>query len=167
MNSAPNLKLTSSERVRLQGILSGKTAPRAVRLRTRAILACAEGKTNLEVARELNVTNLTIGKWRRQFLMDGFSTLERERRGRPVVPLSLASEERMRLQRWARSSRSSASSLAERARLILKCATGKSNVAIARETGLCPLTVGKLRTRFLRHRLEGLKRRAAGRRVTG
>jgi DNA-binding NarL/FixJ family response regulator len=165
MNSAPKVKLTTSERVKLEGALETTETPRALRLRTRAILACAEGKTNLEVARELNVTNLTVGKWRRQFLIDGLKTFELERRGRRLLPLSLNLEERIGLQRWARSSRSSAS-LAERARVILKCATGKNNAAVARETGLSPFVVGKLRIGFLRQRLEGLKRKTAGRRVT-
>jgi DNA-binding NarL/FixJ family response regulator len=155
MNSAPKVKLTVSERQELERALSSRTASRASRMRTRAILACAEGKTNLEVARELNVTNLTVGRWRRHFLINGSKSLDLERRGRPILPLSLNSEERIRLQGWALSSEAPGG-VAERARVILKCATGKSNAAVARETGLSPCTVGKLRTRFLLQRLEGL-----------
>jgi DNA-binding NarL/FixJ family response regulator len=155
MNSAPKVTLTISARQQLDRALSRRTATRASRVRTRAILACAEGKTNLEVARELNVTNLTVGRWRRRFLIDGFKSLDLERRGRPILPLSLNLEERIQLQEWALSSEAPGG-VAERARVILKCATGKSNASVARETGLSPCTVGKLRARFLLHRLEGL-----------
>jgi transposase len=46
--------------------------------------------------------------------------------------------------------------LAERARVILGCAAGKSNTVVARELRLTKQTVGKWRTRFLSQRLDGL-----------
>ena len=59
------------------------------------------------------------------------------------------------LQRWARR-RNSAQALALRSRIVLACANGKSNTAVAEELRLTRQTVGKWRRRFLRDRLQGL-----------
>ncbi|HEX2463122.1 MAG TPA: IS630 family transposase [Thermoanaerobaculia bacterium] len=75
--------------------------------------------------------------------------------GRPKVPLTLSSEERVVLSAMAHRSRS-APALARRARIVLACADGRSNTAVAKFLRLTPLTVGKWRARFLRDRLEGL-----------
>ena len=75
--------------------------------------------------------------------------------GRPIPPLSLNREERETLQNWARRPKS-AQALAQRARLILACATGKTNLQVADEMALTPQTVGKWRSRFVARRLEGL-----------
>ena len=40
----------------------------ALAQRARFVLACAGGKTNTAVARELRVTKQTVGKWRTRFL---------------------------------------------------------------------------------------------------
>ena len=77
------------------------------------------------------------------------------RRGRPKAPLTLTATEHETLARWATNA-AAAASLAERARILLKCAQGDTNKDIAREFGLTPQTVGKWRARFLRSRLDGL-----------
>jgi hypothetical protein len=46
--------------------------------------------------------------------------------------------------------------VAQRARLILGCAAGKTNTMMAHALRLTKQTVGKWRTRFLRRRLDGL-----------
>jgi transposase len=46
--------------------------------------------------------------------------------------------------------------LAQRARIVLKCAAGASNQAVARELGATRLTVGRWRQRFVTKRLDGL-----------
>jgi transposase len=46
--------------------------------------------------------------------------------------------------------------LALRARIVLACAEGKTNKAVAEEVGVWPQTVTKWRGRFVRQRLEGL-----------
>ena len=103
------------------------------------------------VAGEIGLTNLTVGRWRREFLLNRLKGFGVERRGRPVRPLVLSSAERRTLQGWLRS-RPVSIGLAARARVILACATGKSNIAVARETGVSEITVGKLRQRFLANR---------------
>jgi len=76
-------------------------------------------------------------------------------RGRPVPKLTLTAEEREALQGWARRPKT-AQALALRARIVLACAEGESNTAVAAALGLCKPTVGKWRGRFLTQRLDGL-----------
>src|SRR5215212_7833053 len=76
-------------------------------------------------------------------------------RGRPKAPLVLTEEERQTPERWARR-RTSAQALALRARIVLACAEGATNVAVATQLGIWPQTVAKWRGRFVRERLEGL-----------
>ena len=76
-------------------------------------------------------------------------------RGRPKAPLVLTDEERQTLVRWSRRPKS-AQALALRARIVLACAEGKTNKAVAEELRVWPQTVTKWRGRFVRQRLEGL-----------
>ena len=76
-------------------------------------------------------------------------------RGRPKAPLVLTEEERQPLERWARR-RTSAQAVALRARIVLACAEGATNKAVAEQLGIWPQTVTKWRGRFVRRRLEGL-----------
>lgn len=75
--------------------------------------------------------------------------------GRPKAPLELTQDERDTLQRWARRRKTSAA-LSVRARIVLKCATGKDNIDVAEDLGISNLTVGKWRSRFVKRRLDGL-----------
>ena len=75
--------------------------------------------------------------------------------GRPMAALILSDEERMFLERQVRR-RAAALSLSDRCRMILRCADGLSNKAVAAEIGVREHTVGKWRQRFLRERIDGL-----------
>ncbi len=77
------------------------------------------------------------------------------RQGRPVPPLILSPEEREALERWRRR-HSTSQALALRARIVLSCAGGVTNTAVAAELKLTKQTVGKWRSRFLLRRLDGL-----------
>lgn len=77
------------------------------------------------------------------------------RLGRPVPPIELTPEERTTLRQWARR-RNQAQAVALQARLILRCATGETATAIARDVRVTKQTVGKWRTRFVARRLDGL-----------
>jgi transposase len=81
--------------------------------------------------------------------------IEGMRTGRPIPPLTLTDDERATLERWSRRP-TTAQALAGRARVILGCAAGQSNTAVARELRLTKQTIGKWRTRFLSQRLDGL-----------
>ena len=75
--------------------------------------------------------------------------------GKPRLPLVLTDAERRTLQGWA-SRRKTAQGLAQRARIVLLCAEGKSNIAVAAELGITRVTVGKWRNRFIKQRFAGL-----------
>ena len=77
------------------------------------------------------------------------------RTGRPKRPLIVRAEERERLQSMAHRARSQPL-LAWRARVVLACAEGCSNKLVARRQHCSLGMVVKWRSRFLRHRLEGL-----------
>jgi transposase len=76
-------------------------------------------------------------------------------RGRPKPPLVLTEDERQTLERWARRAKSS-QALALRCRIVLACAEGATNKAVAEQLGIWPQTVTKWRGRFVGQRLEGL-----------
>ena len=77
------------------------------------------------------------------------------KRGRPVATIDLTDEEREALERYVRRGTTS-HNLAQRARIILACAAGKSNSAVAAELNVCRPMVGKWRRRFAELRLDGL-----------
>jgi transposase len=72
-----------------------------------------------------------------------------------LEPLVLSGDERRTLENWVRR-RSTAQGLALRARIVLACAQGGSNTAVAARLGVSRTTVRKWRVRFLRDRLDGL-----------
>jgi transposase len=72
-----------------------------------------------------------------------------------LEPLVLSDTERRILQGWA-TRRKTAQGLALRARIVLACAEGRSNVAVAARLGISRTTVTKWRSRFLARRLDGL-----------
>src|SRR5271169_3322482 len=72
-----------------------------------------------------------------------------------LEPLVLSEAERRTLEGWAKR-RKTAQGLALRARIVLACADGGPNVAVAARLGVSRATVRKWRTRFLAKRLDGL-----------
>ena len=79
------------------------------------------------------------------------------RLGRPVPPIVLTTDERQTLEQWARR-RTTAQAIALRARLVLRCATGETATAIARE-----LRITKQRWQVARANCRTPPGRAAGR----
>ena len=76
-------------------------------------------------------------------------------RGRPKQPLTLTDDERETLTRWSRRPKSPMS-LAQRSRIVLECARGTPNCAVAAKLDVNQATVSKWRRRFLERRLDGL-----------
>jgi len=72
-----------------------------------------------------------------------------------LEPLVLSDAERRTLENWAKR-RKTAQGLALRARIVLACADGGPNIAVAARLGISRGTVTKWRTRFLARRLDGL-----------
>ena len=74
---------------------------------------------------------------------------------RPKAKLVLTDDERQTLATWA-SRPKSTQRTATRARIVLACAEGLDNKAVAARLGVCSATVGTWRSRFVERRLEGL-----------
>ncbi len=74
------------------------------------------------------------------------------RTGRPKAELTLTAEERHTLEQWTRHQPKTAQALARRAWIVLACATGKPNQAVAAEFKTRGQTVGRWRRRFVERR---------------
>ncbi|WP_326575769.1 IS630 family transposase [Streptomyces sp. NBC_00481] len=72
-----------------------------------------------------------------------------------LQPLVLSEDERLVLRGWAKR-RTTAQGLAKRARIVLACADGLNNTAVAARLDTDRGTVSRWRTRFLQRRLDGL-----------
>ena len=75
--------------------------------------------------------------------------------GRPKAELVLGEGEQAQLQSIARS-HSLPAAIVRRANIVLACAAGATNSAVARRFGTTNATVGKWRRRFVARRIEGL-----------
>ncbi len=61
------IELSREEREALQRWTRRHTSSQALALRSRIVLACAQDRTNNEVAAELGINKVTVSKWRRRF----------------------------------------------------------------------------------------------------
>ena len=77
------------------------------------------------------------------------------RTGRPKTVLTLTEQEREQLAGWSRRAKSS-QALALRSKIVLACAKGTDNKAVASQLNCAVATVGKWRSRFVAERLDGL-----------
>src|SRR3954447_21403887 len=87
--------------------------------------------------------------------MDSTTDAPSRQRGPRLPGLALTDDERAILLRWARR-RTSSQALAMRCRIVLACADGATNTAVAARLGVSRPTVTTWRSRFLARRLEGL-----------
>lgn len=78
------LELSADEREALQRLGQRRRTHAGVALRAKIVLRCASGLDNCDVAEELGINKVTVGKWRRRFVeqrLDGL--LDEPRVGRP------------------------------------------------------------------------------------
>jgi transposase len=81
---AVNLNCAENERVQLEKWANGGKVEKRLFERAKIILYCLQGKTNIEIASELNVSRFTVAKWRNRFAAKGIAGLEDSPRlGRP------------------------------------------------------------------------------------
>ena len=69
------IELSESEKKKLELIAARPKSLQRDAVRARIVLACAEGRQNKEVAKELGVCNQTVGKWRERFASDRLAGL--------------------------------------------------------------------------------------------
>jgi transposase len=85
------LVLSDDERETLERWARRPNSAQALALRCRIVLACAEGHSNIEVARRLGVHDDTVGKWRNRFIDRRLDGLHDE--PRPGKPRSITDED--------------------------------------------------------------------------
>jgi transposase len=73
--------LSKAQQIELQRLLRATTTPQRLALRVRIVLACADGEDNACVAKRLQISRPSVGKWRQRFLDEGLAGLE-DARGR-------------------------------------------------------------------------------------
>ena len=87
----PVLTLTDEEREQLVRRSRRAKSSQALALRSRIVLACAEGLSNKDVAQRAGCSSNTVGKWRARFLTDRLDGLVDE--PRPGRPPSISAEQ--------------------------------------------------------------------------
>jgi transposase len=85
------LTLTDEERRTLTQWAWSAHSPRALSQRCQIVLGCAAGKSNKQVSAELGISQQTVGKWRRRFLLKRLDGLTDE--PRPGAPRRISDEQ--------------------------------------------------------------------------
>lgn len=81
---APAISLNPVTETTLKHLVRSPSTPQGLALRSRIVLAAAQGQANQEIAAALHIPQVTVGKWRRSFAAAGLDGLEdAARSGRP------------------------------------------------------------------------------------
>jgi len=84
--SSYTIKLTAQEKSRLESLARKYTSPYYSVARAKIVLFAAQGLSNDEIARRLDMGRQVVSKWRKRFWEEGLAGLEdRPREGRPPV----------------------------------------------------------------------------------
>ena len=83
---APAVSLDAATKATLDRLARSPSTPQSMVQRSRIVLAAAAGKSNQQIAGELHMPEVTVGKWRRCFAQQGLQGLDdAPRSGRPVI----------------------------------------------------------------------------------
>src|SRR5216683_2166384 len=76
---APRIILPQNLQTNLQALAHAHSTPQSLALRARIVLraAAADTPNNVQIGRDLNCSNRTVGKWRRRYHEFGFAGLQR------------------------------------------------------------------------------------------
>ena len=78
------VQLSAEVRGSLAKLVQSSSTPQSLALRSRIVLAAAEGANNRQIAAELKIPAVTVGKWRQLFAVRGIEGLrDAPRSGRP------------------------------------------------------------------------------------
>ncbi len=92
------LKMRSGDREELEGWLRSTTVRKGRSDRAKIVLLCAEGLSGNEVACQLGVSSMCVGRWRRRYAEEGIDGLEdRPRPGQPRKLTAAKGKEILRL----------------------------------------------------------------------
>jgi transposase len=90
------VQIDSETRNTLNQLIRSSSTPQSLAMRSRIVLAAAGGSSNQQIASALKIPAITVGKWRRSFVVDGIEGLrDAPRSGRPP---KYDSEVRQRVQ---------------------------------------------------------------------
>ncbi|BBZ54325.1 IS630 family transposase [Mycolicibacterium phocaicum] len=83
---AAKIVLTADERAELEGWARRRTSAAGLAMRSRIVLAAADGGSNTELAQRLDLSITTVRRWRNRFVVDRCDgLLDEPRPGRPRV----------------------------------------------------------------------------------
>jgi transposase len=82
-----SLTLSDDERQKLETWANRPKSAQRLATRSRIVLACAEGLDNKDVAARLHINTVTVGKWRKRFLVNRLEGLNDE--PRPGAPRAI------------------------------------------------------------------------------
>src|ERR1700735_2789940 len=78
------VQLSAEARSTLDKFVHSSSTPQSLALRSRIVLAAADGSNNQQIAAALKLPPITVGKWRQSFALFGLEGLrDAPRSGRP------------------------------------------------------------------------------------
>ena len=91
MRIAPEVVLTCEEKAELTALVRSRLTSVRLSLRARIVLLSAEGMQNTDIAAQLSVGRLLVGRWRERYVQSRLAGIERDLpRGAPPVKVDVA-----------------------------------------------------------------------------
>ncbi|MEO6563005.1 MAG: helix-turn-helix domain-containing protein, partial [Nitrosospira sp.] len=78
MRTAAEIVLTAAEEKALTRLSRSNTSSVRLARRARIVLLAWHGKDNTQIAVELGVGRIQVGRWRERYAMDGMGAIERD-----------------------------------------------------------------------------------------